>query len=159
MRKETALALGALLALPTALAATVVFIRRSFCIVNVSGTSMYPALRDGERLLVRRSGVAGLRHGDIVVAASPRISIEDRSGIEIRHLDWRCGGRKWIVKRAAYLAGDEIPQAWSGPASGSARTVPDGYVFLLGDNGDESLDSRYFGCVPLDAVLGVACSL
>ncbi len=35
-------------------------------------------------------------------------------------------------------------------------TVPDGYVYLLGDNRDESMDSRKFGPIPLTDVVGIA---
>ena len=33
--------------------------------------------------------------------------------------------------------------------------VPDGSVFLMGDNWEHSLDSRSFGCIPTEAVRGV----
>jgi signal peptidase I len=35
-------------------------------------------------------------------------------------------------------------------------TVPDGTIFCLGDNRDNSLDSRFWGPVPLDFVKGRA---
>ncbi len=38
----------------------------------------------------------------------------------------------------------------------SAVIVPEGYVYCLGDNRDESVDSRsFYGFIPLDAILGV----
>lgn len=32
--------------------------------------------------------------------------------------------------------------------------VPTGYVFVMGDNASESLDSRNFGCIPMDKIEG-----
>ena len=32
--------------------------------------------------------------------------------------------------------------------------VPEGCIYVLGDNRDESMDSRTFGCVPLEKVEG-----
>lgn len=42
------------------------------------------------------------------------------------------------------------------PANGEAHVVPDGFVFVVGDNRDSSSDSRIWGDVPLDYVRGKA---
>jgi signal peptidase I len=44
--------------------------------------------------------------------------------------------------------------AW-GPPFGTTK-VPEGSVFVIGDNLDDSYDSRHFGVVPLDKVRGKA---
>jgi signal peptidase I len=49
-----------------------------------------------------------------------------------------------------------IPAALGNRDNWGPYRVPDGDVFLMGDNRDESLDSRYFGPVPADNVIGLA---
>jgi len=34
--------------------------------------------------------------------------------------------------------------------------IEDGYIFVMGDNRNQSLDSRNLGLIPLDTVMGVA---
>ncbi|MGH3241153.1 MAG: S24/S26 family peptidase [Spirillospora sp.] len=45
--------------------------RGRLVVVTVDGTSMMPALDDGDRVLVRRRSIGRLRHGDVVVLEPP----------------------------------------------------------------------------------------
>lgn len=56
-----------------------------------------------------------------------------------------------VIKRVAAVPGDPVPF----PIDGSGPLVPPGSLVLLGDNPDGSGDSRQYGYVPVDAVVGV----
>jgi len=114
-------------------AATLLLLRRSFELVDVQGSSMEPTLRDGDRVLVRRTTV--FHRGDVVVIPVP----DGPSAPE--------DAPPWLVKRVSGVAGD--------PAADGCPAVPPGHLAVLGDN-PRSLDSRTFGTVPSHTALGVA---
>jgi signal peptidase I len=57
-----------------------------------------------------------------------------------------------------YLYADEsgAPQATTAPLEEATWTVPKGELFLMGDHRQSSADSRTFGPVPIDRVIGRA---
>lgn len=96
---------------------------------------MRPALWPGDRLLVDRTEYRALepRCGDVIVLADP----EDR--------------RRWLVKRVAAVPGERFP----GPAvPGDEDRVPPRHVFVLADHRAGGRDSRSFGPVPFDWIVG-----
>lgn len=123
--------------------AAAVLVRRRFVVVRVRGTSMFPTYRPGDRVLVRRA--ASLRRGEVVVLESRR------SG------RWRTGplpgpaSGDWLIKRVAALPGDTVPVDCDDVRAG--EIVPPGMIIVLGD-GERSADSRHWGPVPMDRVLG-----
>ncbi|GAA2274988.1 S26 family signal peptidase [Nonomuraea roseoviolacea subsp. roseoviolacea] len=137
-----------LVALLSLLAAAAVSRRRGGTVVlTVSGASMEPTLRAGDRVRVRRSPGAVPQRGDVVVVEEPGPCRpgEGRDGAMAR----------WVVKRVAAVAGDPEPPylpAWDRQPSG---LVPRGRLVLLGDNPAGSRDSRHYGTVRADQVLGV----
>jgi signal peptidase I len=137
--------LGGLLA---AVAGAVVVLRRRFVVVDVEGNSMEPTVGFDDRLVVRRVRPGALRVGDIVVFERPYRDVPDGPWA------WRpvAPERHWLIKRLAALPGDPAPS----DVPGSGATVPRAAVAVLGDNRDASIDSREFGYVPVDRVLGVA---
>ena len=75
------------------------------------------------------------------------------------YLDQQCRSNR--VKRFTTRTGDTPHDVFVSPGGGALAnmdpiTVPAGHYFVMGDNRDASLDSRAWGTVPPDLVLGVA---
>ncbi|GAA0941978.1 S26 family signal peptidase [Virgisporangium aurantiacum] len=121
--------------------------RRSLVLVTVDGSSMEPSLYPGDRVLIRRRGLARVRRGDIVVLEPPADGFE-LTGIAQRSLD----GRRWNVKRAVALPGDPVPPAVQN-AVDADRVPPDALV-VIGDS-PASIDSRQRGFFSANDLLGV----
>lgn len=131
----TSFGIGLLVVLVFAIAAS-----SGFKMVRVSGHSMDPVYRDGQKVIMTNWYwlVGPVRRDDIVVIRGPAPG-------EI------------MFKRAQYLAGEEVdwvnvPKNWS-ITSGKYR-VPPGHVFVIGDNLNESSDSRDFGPIRMEDVMG-----
>jgi signal peptidase I len=122
--------------------------RRIFLVTNVEGTSMEPALRSGDRVLVRRT--KRVRAGQVVVfefsaLPSARAPVAGRSS------------RQFLIKRAVAVPGDRIPAEWEYPDVHeiAGTVVPSGSFVLLGDNRATSWDSRHDGFARGDRLVGV----
>lgn len=112
----------------------------SFRTVEVKGTSMLPTLQPGRRVLTSSAFwlVGGLKKGDIVV-----LKEKDGSG--------------YFIKRIFGMPGDAIPWAYAPrnhPFSKGKFIVPPDSLYVIGDNLPASSDSRAFGPVPEDRLLG-----
>ncbi len=136
-----------------------------FCLVfravGVSGTSMVPTLNDGDWLAI--TGItADLRHGDIVVVTQPwsrnipiikrviglpgdTIFIDFENGIVYRNGEML--SEPYIAEPTHKYYDVEFP-----------LTVPEGKIFAMGDNRNDSLDSRssQIGLIDERYVLGRA---
>lgn len=137
-------------ALVAVLAAAVVVARRRLVVVQVSGMSMWPTYRPGDRVLVRRAAARQVRRGEVVV-----FEPAGRSG-------WGTGplpapqAAVWVIKRVAALAGDPVPAEVAAAVKAEpGAAVPEGALVVVGD-GTSSADSRMWGYLPADRVLGVA---
>jgi type IV secretory pathway protease TraF len=60
-----------------------------------------------------------------------------------------------LIKRVVSLAGEDVPRKyWSPLVYMMGGRVPEGHIFVVGDNLDRSEDSRQIGAIPLSYVQG-----
>ena len=126
--------------------------------VRVDGPSMLPTLLDEDRLLVTRGYDAAVR-GDIVVIDPPSHPLIRHDDTLIKRLVAHGGDRIELRDGLVYVNGMPEPTSYDviqedPRATLAPFTVPEDYVFVLGDNRPASLDSRSFGPVPLTSVRG-----
>lgn len=124
--------------------------------VRVDGTSMEPTLVHGEFILVNRiSYVFGeLERGDIVIFHHPAGIQEDL----IKRVIGLSGDTVQVRNSVVYVNGLQLnePYISQAPAYSGEWLVPDGYLFVLGDNRNNSNDSKDWGLLPIENVVGKA---
>lgn len=108
--------------------------------VVVTGISMMPRLENGVQLWSCRAYwlVGSIKDGDIVVIREE-------------------AAKDTIIKRVYRMGGEVVDYPWIpykyDITQGEFR-VPEGQIYVLGDNREESEDSRTFGPVPASTVTG-----
>ncbi|WP_369218397.1 S26 family signal peptidase, partial [Streptomyces flavofungini] len=122
--------------------------------VRVSGSSMEPAFRAGDGVLVRRR-TAPARGAVVVVERPPYRAPWPDAPVAPGAPAHAIYARQWFIKRVAAVPGDPVPRA-EVPALADVpgEHVPEGMLVLLGDNRGESYDSRFVGYFPAARVLG-----
>ena len=133
--------------------------------VKVEGTSMLPRLHDGERIFVNKliyydeyRWAPKLERGDIVVFWFP----DDPSKSYIKRVIGLPGDRIEVHEGVLRVNGRDIEESYLDPRLNlSHRSLAEVYVrpnyyFVMGDNRDNSQDSRYWGFLPRDYVKGRA---
>ncbi|WP_425599845.1 signal peptidase I [Luteimonas aestuarii] len=150
---------------------------------QVPSGSMQPTLQPGDRVVVDMSAY-GLRlpftgievlargapaPGDVVVFKSPgdgtrlikRVVAVEGQTVALQQ------GRLWIDGRPLQVIGDgdaervggrvvQLDLAHGGGPDIVPLTIPEGQVLVLGDHRGNSVDGRYFGLVPADALYAKA---
>lgn len=163
------------------LAILIAFFIRTFVIqaYKIPSGSMKPTLQIGDHILVTKFNygvklplirstvipVGAPRRGDIVVFIYPEDPSKDfikrliglpGDTIEVRDKKILVNGLPWkdahgVNVDSLIIPGSVQPRDNFGPVK-----VPEGSLFVMGDNRDESYDSRFWGFVPMKDVLGKA---
>lgn len=124
--------------------------------VRVENISMEPTLQPGEFLLINRvTYKLGEPHiGDIVVFHAPEVEDLDY----IKRLIGRPGDVVRVESGTVYVNDQPLyePYIAQVPNYNGTWEVPEGQVFVLGDNRNNSSDSHLWGFVPVEDIVGKA---
>lgn len=128
----------------------------------VSGESMYPTFHDGEYLIVDEiSYILGKAHrGDVVIFRFPN----DTKRFFIKRIIGLPNEKITIKENSVTITNKEHPEGFTLDEpyineeffTGSEYETKDGEYFVMGDNRNRSSDSRYWGILPEDLLIGKA---
>ena len=129
--------------------------------VTVVGVSMFPTLHDSDRYLLNRwvFYVRPPRRADVVVIRDPM-----DNGFSVKRIVAAAGDSVCVKEGRVFVNGRQIDEPYlpsgtqtyaaAGHAEQSFQCNP-GQYFLLGDNRNFSVDSRAYGPVPRQNILGL----
>lgn len=122
--------------------------------VRVDGTSMVPTLQNGEYILINKLAyeLGQPERGDIIVFSYP----DDNGQDLIKRVIGLPGDTVKIENGVVTINGQilEEPYIAQPPIYTGEWTVPDGSLFVLGDNRNDSRDSHQWGLLPQENIIG-----
>lgn len=136
----------------------VVLFKLLFGIVKVDGKSMNPTLHHNEIMLIKKERVERF---DVVVL-DERLHDNGENKKIVKRVIGLGGDRITVIDGVLYINDTKVDENYldSNNIKQFKRNnfetyVPDGYIFVLGDNRDNSKDSRHVGNFKESAVVGV----
>ncbi len=124
---------------------------------RVDGSSMEPSFQDGDYVIVNKLAYRNgeLERGDVIVFPYPLNREEDF----IKRIIGLPGDRIEVIRGGVFINGVRIDEDYLlGDARGDYEEiiVPQGTVFVMGDNRNDSSDSRVWGPLTIDEIIGRA---
>lgn len=145
--------------IPAAIGIAIALIINTFFagLVRVNGNSMNPTFKDGQMLIMQRAFVK-YNQGDIVVADIIRFDNNKKETIikriiatEGQTVEIKDGQ---VIVDGEILEEDYIKEEMLKGQDFEQITVPAGEVYVLGDNRNNSLDSRIQGTIKVEKLKG-----
>jgi signal peptidase I len=129
----------------------------------IPSASMVPTLEVDDRVLVNKLSyrLHDVNHGDVVVFERPASVTGDESIKDLIKRVIAVGGDTIEARNGfVYLNGERLDEDYLPEGTVTDELppteVPEGEVFVMGDNRGDSQDSRKFGPIPEDAIIGRA---
>jgi signal peptidase I len=149
---------------------TITFVGSIFIVVylfilqphQVKGASMDTTFADGQYILTSKISyrISTPARGDVIVFKSPR----DPDYDFIKRIIGLPGDKVKVQNSKVYLNGSSLEETYAQKptntyqkgfiSEGEEVTVPQGSLFVLGDNRPRSSDSREFGFIPQGSIVG-----
>lgn len=128
----------------------------------IPSESMEPTLMTNDRILVQKVTYrfSSVKRGDIIVFNAPPAELEQNPDIKVlvKRVIGLPGDQVEAYNGILYLNGKPLPEEYlpSGTVTKDLplTIVPEGQMWMMGDNRTRSGDSRYFGAVDEDLVIG-----
>lgn len=149
VRGGVPLLLSALLAMVLLVGVVRPFVAEPF---RIPSESMAPTLQPGDSVLVTKLAYDGPSRGDVV-------AFDDGRGVTIKRTVGVAGDTVAVRDGVLFVDGEPVREPYvdyglTDATFSSPVVVPKGHVFVMGDNRTNSLDSRSFGPIPRDRILG-----
>lgn len=135
---------------PFALVLLTIVLIRTFVAtpVRVDGESMYSTLDDGNILLLEKYDTKYERFDIVVFDLNGERLIKRVIGLPGDEVEYK--------NNTLYINGTKVDETYGYGITQDFKYTKkaDNCYFVVGDNRNNSLDSRYFGCVPKDKIIG-----
>jgi signal peptidase I len=130
----------------------------------VDGSSMLPTLKDGQMVAVNKLAyrIGSLKHGDVAVFEAKKTAIgPTEKRVLIKRIIALPGDTIAISAGKVLLNGEELREDYTDvliDTDMELLLIEEGQVFVMGDNRNPrgSWDSREFGPIPMDSIMGKA---
>ena len=119
-------------------------------VMRITGTSMEPTLKNNSYYITNKFD-RNFKRGDIVTITTKEHDkiVKRIVGIEGDKITYTSDGYIYRI----YNNGEKIAETHLiGKENMINLTIPKGYVYVMGDNFDNSLDSRYYGPIPIKSI-------
>jgi signal peptidase I len=156
-RRLPILAFTALGLLAAGIVSVVVGLPYLFRVARVEGQAMSPTIRDQDRLLVDKFAYRTNppQRGDIVMLHYPR----NPSKLFVKRVIAAPGDRLqirdgWVLLNGEPYDDSYVPAEYRSRDDWGPAVVPEGQYFVMGDHRNNSSDSRHWGFVPTNHIVG-----
>ena len=131
-------------------------VRGAVHIYSIPSLSMAPTLEAGDQIVVTRYFGSAPKHGDVIVfqslTQSDELLVKRVVGVPGDLIDSRLGR----LRVGGYTVAEPYVMRQAATGAIESQVVPSDCYYVLGDNREDSLDSRSWGVVPRERIVGRA---